>query len=218
VPALAEKEGQLTINVAVIDDLDIIRVGIQQFLSGMLQCHFVGGYATTTDFCSAPTACYSTDVIVLDDTLPDADVFQSVTRIQRVCARPAIIVLGNDLTAQTIQRLLRHGVQGFICKNEPLRDTLLVGIRRVYDGKAHFSPEAALISTQFDPPVTLSPRLTQVLELIAQGLHVQGIARELSISPRAVYAARSRLRDALGVQTDAQLGAEAMRRGLLRYE
>jgi len=55
-----------------------------------------------------------------------------------------------------------------------------------------------------------------VLHLMARGCHVQEIAQELSITDRAVYNARKRLREILEVDTNEQIVAEAVRRGLLR--
>lgn len=207
------KKAPWSINVAVVDDQDIIRVGIQQFLSGLPHITFTGGFASIHAFCH-DAASARTDVLLLDDSLPFTDVFQAVTFVQNRRPNVAIILLGSRLSPADMHTLLKRGVQGFISKDEPLRDTLVTGIERVCEGKVHLSPEAVWINKQYDPS-PLSPRLVQVLELIAQGLHVQQIARELDISTRAVYAARTRLREALGVQTDAQLGAEAIRRGLI---
>ena len=207
----------MKITVAVIDDQDIIRVGVHQLLSDAPHIALVGGFGDVDAFLHE-SGDPLPDIVILGDTLPGTSLSQAAQRILDACQDTGIIVLGNQLTAHNMHALLVKGVAGFVCKHEPLRDTLLVGIRRVHDGKVHFSPEAAVISQQYEPVVTLTPRLTEVLLLIAQGFHIQEIARELRISRRAAYAARARLRDALGVQTDAQLGAEAWRRGLLNYD
>lgn len=202
----------MKIRVTVIDDQDLVRVGIEHLLIEVLQVEFLGGFADAESFCRSPLR-HNTDVLLLDDTLPWTTVFESVSALQAACPRAALLVLGSQLNGLDMHLLLKMGVLGFITKDEPLRETLGIGIRRVYHRKVYLSPEAALI-TQEQMGDHLSPRLAQVLEMIAQGKHVQEIAQELDISPRAVYAARARLRETLNVQTDAQLGNEARRRGL----
>ena len=154
-------------------------------------------------------------MLLLDNSLPFVDVFEAVRRVRACAPHTAILLLADKLNPAEMQALLKLGVLGFVCKEEPLRDTLFAGIRRVKEGKIHFSPEAALIGKLYDTAAPLSERQVQVLERIARGLHIQQIALELDISARAVYAARARVREALGVTTDAQLGVEALRRGLL---
>lgn len=209
-----ERHRQLNIDVAIIDDQDIIRFGVQQILSEAPTISLPGSFSRVKDFCDS-SICRKVTVVLLDDTLPGTDTGRAAQEIQRVAPEARLLVLGRQLTAITIHNLLHQGILGFICKEEPLQEVLLPAIRRVHLGKLHFSPEAAAISREIEPLTPLSPRLEQVLELTTRGLHVQEIAHTLGISTRAVYAARARLREALRVKNDAQLGGEAFRRGLI---
>lgn len=204
----------MNIDVALIDDQDIIRFGIQQLLAEVPTVSLLGSFASVESF-GASDVCRQATVVLLDDTLPGIDTAQAVRRLQGAAPQARLLMLGRHLTAARIHTLLQQGVLGFVSKDEPLQETLVSGIRRVHLGKLHFSPEAAAISREIAHSPPLSPRLTQVLELIARGYHVQEIAQTLEISPRAVYAARTRLREALNVKNDAQLGGEAFRRGLI---
>lgn len=204
----------MLIEVAVIDDQDVIRMGIAHFLTTAHQIHFAGGFANVESFCRSSVS-GDTDVVLLDDTLPAETVAQSASRLRKQHPDLAIVILGRALDAERMQQLLIQGVTGFVCKEEPLGDILITCIRHVHSGRVYFSPEAALIGTRNDEDITLSPRQMQVLKLIARGEHVQQMALALDISPRALYAARQRLRQAFGVRTDAQVVAEALRRGLL---
>lgn len=211
------KAGTMRIAVAVIDDYDIIRLGVQSLLAEDATLDFVGGYPTLDAFCYSPMIA-GLDVVILDDTLPHTRPSDAVRRVQTVAPDAGLLVLGSTLTPRRIHGLLRLGVAGFVCKDEPLRDTLLTGIRRVHQGKPHFSPEAALISRETEPLLPLSPRLMQVLKLTDKGLPIPEIAVVLGTSTDAVYQARTRLRNALDAHTDAQLIAEARRRGLIDAE
>lgn len=205
----------MTIKVAIVDDQDIIRLGAQQSLANIPHITFLGGYSDVPSFCQSAAA-QCADVILLDDSLPDTDIVQACEIIQERCPTAAVLVLGSQMSAYDIHRLIGAGALGVVCKNEPVQDMLVIGIQHAHARKVYLSPSAALIAGRLESTPVLSPRLNQVLHLMARGHHVQGIARELGITDRAVYNARKRLREILEVGTNEQIVAEAVRRGLLR--
>lgn len=207
----------MTIQVAIVDDQDIIRLGVRQSLADFPHLTFLGGYPDVPSFCRSSAAHYA-DVVLLDDSLPDTDVVRAYQAIQERCPHAAVLVLGSQMSAHDIHRVIRAGALGVVCKNEPVQDMLVVGIQHAHARKVYLSPHAALIAGCLNSSPVLSPRLEQVLHLMARGHHVQSIARELGITDRAVYNARKRLREILDVDTNEQIVAEAMRRGLLRGE
>lgn len=207
----------MTIQVAIVDDQDIIRLGVRQSLADFPHLAFLGGYPDVPSFCRSAAA-HSADVVLLDDSLPDTDVVRAYQAIQERCPHAAVLILGSQMSAPDIHRVIGAGALGVVCKNEPVQDMLVVGIQHAHARQVYLSTAAALRAGRLDSSPALSPRLDQVLHLMARGCHVQGIARELGISDRAVYNARKRLREILDVETNEQIVAEAMRRGLLRDE
>ncbi len=211
---LFEGTNLLTINVAVIDDHDVIRSGIQQILSTVHHARFIGGFPDLEAFRLDPGSS-RIDVLILDDTLPFSSVYQAVRQLTAEYPHLAMIILGCKLNAGNMQTLAELGAAGFICKYDSLRDILSTAIRQVHKGQTYLSPEATFIKRDADSLQSLSPRLEQVLILIEQGLYVQQIAQELDISDRAVYSARRRLRAIFDAATDAQMIAKAIRAGVL---
>jgi DNA-binding NarL/FixJ family response regulator len=205
----------LTIKVVIVDDQDIIRLGVQQSLAGVSDITLLGGFADVPSFCRSATA-QRTDVVLLDDSLPDMDLLQAIQSVQTCCPTAAALILGSRLTRHDIHRAIEAGAAGVVCKQEPLQDVLLIGIRHVHEGRVYLSPEPALLAGRIGTELVLSPRLDQVLHLIADGCHVQAMAQEMGVSTRAVYNSRTRLREILEVDTNEQIVAEAIRRGLLR--
>lgn len=207
----------MTIKVAIVDDQDIIRLGVQQSLTDIPHITFLGGYSDVPSFCQA-AAVQRADVILLDDSLPNTDIIQACEAIQEQCPHAAVLILGAQMSAHDIHRVIGAGALGVVCKNESVQDMLVAGIQHVHARKVYLSTSAALIAGRLEPSLVLSPRLNQVLRLMARGCHVQSIAHELGITDRAVYNARKRLREVLEVGTNEQVVAEAMRRGLLRND
>lgn len=205
------------IDVVIVDDQDIIRLGVRQSLDDIPHITFLGGYSDVSSFCQSATV-QRADVVLLDDSLPDMDLVQAYETVQEQCPNAAVLVLGTQMSAHDIHRVIGGGALGVVCKNEPVQDALVVGIRRAYEGQVYLSSSAALIAGRLEPALVLSPRLDQVLHLMARGGHVQGMAQALGITDKAVYNARTRLREILEVDTNEQIVAEAMRRGLLRRD
>jgi len=204
----------LSINVAVIDDLDIIQLGVQQSLAEIHSLHFVGGFSTLEAFYGS-TSCQKVDVLLLDDSRPDGDLFETIQAIQQQCQDTAIILLGSRLTSSGIHQAIRAGAAGVICKDEPVQDILAMGIRHAHTGKVYLSPNAALIAGRIGAVPVLTRKIDEVLRLIARGYEVPDMMLELGISRKAVYKRRKRLCEVLEVKTKEQIVAEAIRRGLL---
>lgn len=204
----------LSIKVAVIDDQDIIRLGVQQSLSQFPQIDVVGEFSNLESFLENAVR-YKIDVVLLDDLLPGVDLSQALHHLQQHCPETSVLLLGSRLTALDIHRAIQAGASGVICKTEPVQDVLVMGIRHAHAGKVYLSPQAALIALRLGSVLLLNAHLHDVLRLIADGYRVPEIAYKLGISRKAVYERRTRLRELLDVETNEQIVAEALRRGWL---
>lgn len=202
----------VAIQVVIIDDQDLFRIGIQALLEDDIT--LLASFADVESCCQHP-ASSAADVIILDDTLPDTETLDAVARLQAVGPQAALLVLGSRLRLFQMQNLQRAGVLGFVCKDDLLQEVLPTGIRRVYARYIYLSPEAVVIRHQQDYAEPLEPHLMEVLRLIKEGSNSRQIAHVLSIHPRTAYNRRTELHVALGVHTDAQAVVEAIRRGLL---
>jgi DNA-binding NarL/FixJ family response regulator len=214
--ASSERMSWLNINVAVIDELEIIRLGVQQSLTSVSRVTFVGSFSTIASFYDSP-AYWRTHILLVSDSLPNVSVPQATEQILQDRPDIAILVLGSRLTPQTMYEIVYAGAMGVVCKHEPVQDILRTAIHQVHLGQIYFSTHAMKIASQTpEAQFALSPRLQEVLMLMAQGVHVQEIAQMLDVTPRAIYSARNRLREILEVATNEQIIAAAIRRDLLR--
>lgn len=207
----------MSINVAIVDDQDIIRLGVQQFFSEVPYVSFAGGFPTLEAFGESP-ACRKADVVLLDDSLPGVEVPHAVRTLLELSPEAAVLILGSRLTAHGIHEVLEAGASGVVCKNEPVQDTLALGIRHAHAGKVYLSPGAGLIALRSGSVPVITRRLREVLVLMAAGLELPDIRRELDISRKALYLRCERLEAILEVKTREQIVAEAIRRGLLSGE
>jgi DNA-binding NarL/FixJ family response regulator len=125
-----------------------------------------------------------------------------------------VLVLTSYSDAERIVGALDAGALGYLLKDaEP--EEVLRGIRAVARGESPINPRAAreLLGARRTTPaasVDLTPRETEVLALVRQGLANKQIARRLGISERTVKAHLTSTFQRIGVvdRTQAALWAE----------
>jgi len=70
-------------------------------------------------------------------------------------------------------------------------------------------------NTWRSPLDKLTSRQREVLQLLAEGLHIKEIASRLNVSPRTVEFHKYRIMDELGLHSAAELGRYAARHGIV---
>ena len=119
---------------------------------------------------------------------------------------------------------LRAGAAGYVLKSAVDRD-LVEACRATLRGESFLYPGAvsALVRTHlersegdegatFDP---LTPRESEVVKLVAEGMSTREIAEVLVISPKTVERHRANVLEKLGMRDRVDLTRYAIRRGLV---
>ena len=190
------------INVAIVDDQDLVRAGFAMVIGSQDDMTVVGQGADgeqAVDLASRMRP----DVILMDVRMPGMDglaATRQITALSPDRPEPRVIVLTTFDLDEYVMAAIKAGASGFLLKDtEP--ETLLSSIRTVHQGNAIIAPSATkrLIehmahdmpttgsmpsgSTYRDPEADLlTDRELQVLVHIAQGLSNQEIADNLGIS------------------------------------
>lgn len=115
--------------------------------------------------------------------------------------------------------MVHAGILGYVCKDRPVNE-LLDAIRAAAQGKSSYSPklEALLAENTEDnapPHHSFSQREAQVFELLLAGKSVRDIAEILEIGGSTASTHLSRVREKLGVTTNAEILLYARRVGLI---
>jgi DNA-binding NarL/FixJ family response regulator len=167
------------------------------------------------------------DVVVMDVRMPVLDGIEATRLLAGAgVAHPVkVLVVTTFNLDEYVYEALRAGASGFLLKDAP-PDRLLHGIRTVAMGAALLDPDvtrrlvgryAARIrpaeGTPRDTPLT--PRETEVLRLIADGLSNSEIAAALLISQETVKTFVSRILAKLGLRDRVQAVVYAYRQGLV---
>ena len=204
------------IRVVIVDDHAMLRAGLEQLLGGEPDLEVVGKAAEGAAAVALVREARP-DVVLMDLQMPGVDGVEATRQI--VGEELAdVLVLTSYSDAERIVGALDAGALGYLLKDaEP--DEVLRGIRAVARGESPINPRAAreLLGarrTTSTAAADLTPRETEVLELVRQGLANKQIARRLGISERTVKAHLTSTFQRIGVVDRTQAALWAERNGI----
>ncbi len=214
------------ITVLLVDDQDIVRLGLRALLEN--EAGFAVAGEAADGLAAVQAAVRSRpDVILMDIRMPGIDGIEATRRIvaDPGLAATRVIVLTTFELDQYVFDALRIGASGFLLKDTPPA-RLLEAIRTVVDGGALLAPSITrTLIHEFarQQPRRLQPhphlgRLTdrerEVVVLAAEGLTNDEIAQRLVLSPATARTHVSRAMVKLGARDRAQLVVFAFQSGL----
>lgn len=178
------------IRVALVEDDDSVREGLEILIARSPICQGVGAYPTAEKFL-ADIQKLQVDVLLLDIGLPGISGIECVTRINALGQSIQIMMLTVFDQDDKIFESLEAGASAYLLKQTPPAK-LLEAIQELHNGGSPMSPTIArkVIAT-FQKPVRrlanpLTPRETQILEALAKGLLYKEIGDQLRVSIETV--------------------------------
>jgi DNA-binding NarL/FixJ family response regulator len=173
--------------VLVVDDHPLFREGLTGLLATVEDIEVVGT-AANGDEAVRRCAELGPDVVLMDLTMPGMSGLEATRRLVRNDPAVAVLVLTMVDDDAAVTTALQVGARGYLLKGA-VQEEVLAAVRTVVEGGAVFGKGVAghLLSggrQRYD--VSLSPRETEVLSLVAEGRSNGEIARELGISLKTV--------------------------------
>jgi DNA-binding NarL/FixJ family response regulator len=164
------------------------------------------------------------DLAILDVAMPRMTGIQAARELSQRRPELKILILSMHDNEQYLFEALRAGASGYVLKSVVDRD-LVEACRATMRGESFLYPGAvnALIKDHLerakrgevsaeDP---LSPRESEVVKLVAEGMSSREIAETLVISEKTVERHRANILDKLGLRDRVDLTRYAIRRGLV---
>jgi DNA-binding NarL/FixJ family response regulator len=214
------------ISVLIVDDQDLVRIGLRTLIDNEDDLTCVGEAADGLAAVAAARE-HRPDVILMDVRMAGVDGLEATRRITADPEMPdtKVIVLTTFEVDEYVFAALRGGASGFLLKDtKPVE--LLRAIRLVAGGEALLAPSAtrqlvrefvsmAPRSRRPHPQLhTLTEREREVLGLVAEGLNNEEIAERLVVSPATARTHVSRAMIKLGARDRAQLVVFAYQSGV----
>jgi DNA-binding NarL/FixJ family response regulator len=213
------------IRVAVVDDQEVVRAGFAALLATQPDFAVVGSAA---DGVEAVRVCREqvVDVVLMDVRMPVMDGIEATRQIVGAASGTRIIILTTFDLDEHVYDALSAGASGFLLK-EVTAERLFDAVRVVAAGEALLAPTVTRrLITEFARQrprparpaaglAALTPRETEVLRLIAEGLSNTEIAGRLSVSEETVKTHVSRVLSKLGLRDRTQAVVTAYESGLV---
>ena len=218
------------VRIVVADDHQTVRAGFAALL------------ATQPDFSVVATACdgveavrvsgeTSPDVVLMDVRMPNMDGIEATRRLAAAGSDgPRILILTTFDLDEYVYDALRAGASGFLLK-DVTAERLFDAVRVIAAGDALLAPavtrrlisEFALMRVEPHAPEppraralsSLTPRETEVLRLVAEGLSNREIADRLLVTDETVKTHVSRVLAKLGLRDRTQAVVTAYESGLV---
>jgi DNA-binding NarL/FixJ family response regulator len=214
-----------SVRIVVADDQQIVRDGFAALLGSQPDFVVVG---TAADGEEATRICrrLRPDVILMDVRMPGTDGIEATRRLTADADPPRVLILTTFDLDEYVYDALRAGASGFLLKDvtaERLFDAVRVIAagdaliapaitRRLIGEFAHQRPRSTAAAARL---AELTPRETDVLRLLAEGLSNPEIAARLTVTEETVKTHVSRVLRKLGLRDRTQAVVAAYEGGLV---
>lgn len=203
-------------SVFIVDDHYMVIEGIRSLLNNEANLEWAG-HATSRASCLSFLQQYQPDVILMDINLGEESGIQLCKTVKELY--PLVFVIGLSTFNQQsfIQKMLDHGASGYVLKNAT-RDEILEAIQTVVKGKMYVSDDASsTLKAGEQTEIILTRREKEVLELIANGMTNNEIAKTLFVSNTTVDTHRGNLLLKLQARNTAELVKLAVMKKLIAF-
>ena len=203
------------IRLLIVDDHEIVRVGLRSVLGKFENLEIVGD-AGTVATAIAEAARLQPDVVLLDVRLPDGSGFDACREIQKSKPDAKVVFLTSYGDDEVIFKAISAGADGFLLK-ETEGPELVAAIENVHAGKSILDPTVTrqvlgrLKSSAEPSPQSrlaqLSAQEKRVIALVAQGKTNKEIGLALGLSDKTIKNYLSNAMEKLQMSRRAQAAA-----------
>ncbi len=211
-----------TIRVVLVEDHSMVRAGIARLIEDLPGVDLVG-IASDGHEAIGLVAETRPDVVLMDITMPRLGGLGALARIVADTPEVRVIMLSMHDNEEYVAQALQAGAAGYLLKDSDLTE-LGFAIRSVVRGGSYLTPEVSRhVIRDFrnrdvsvaNPFERLTPRQTEIVQLVAEGHRNAEIAGILGMSIKTVETHRTQLMARLGVHDVTGLVRYAIRVGLV---
>lgn len=195
------------INVLLVDDHEMVRIGVGAYLSAQTDIHVIaeasnGQQAVELGLQLRP------DIILMDLVMEEMDGIEATKQLIKQWPEAKVIIVTSFLDDEKVYPALEAGATSYLLKTSKAGE-IAAAIRRTYEGQSVLEPEVTgkMMSKMRKPSLPheeLTAREMEILLLMTQGKTNQEIADELFIALKTVKTHVSNLLSKLDVQDRTQ--------------
>jgi DNA-binding NarL/FixJ family response regulator len=211
------------IRILLVDDHTILREGVRSLLEKQTDFEVVAEAENGRKALELVRQ-FKPDVVLMDIAMPLLNGIHATEQIRRERRCTQILILTHHDSEEYIRRALAAGASGFLLKDTDSAE-LVNAIRAVHKGESILSPAVTRLVIEdylrwgdIRPKETsngLTPRESEVLQLIAEGNTNKQIAELLCISIKTVQAHRGNLMKKLDLHDKTELIKYAIQKKII---
>ncbi|WP_195780744.1 response regulator [Priestia megaterium] len=195
------------INVLLVDDHEMVRIGVGAYLSAQTDIHVIAEAANGQQAVELGLQ-LRPDIILMDLVMEEMDGIEATKQLIKQWPEAKVIIVTSFLDDEKVYPALEAGATSYLLKTSKAGE-IAAAIRRTYEGQSVLEPEVTgkMMSKMRKPSLPheeLTAREMEILLLMTQGKTNQEIADELFIALKTVKTHVSNLLSKLDVQDRTQ--------------
>jgi len=196
----------MSISIAIVEDLDVVRHSLKDFISLNTDFIVVGAYKTGEEaFENLPLV--AADIVIMDINLPGMNGIECMRRVKDRSPGTQFMMFTVYENDEKVFEALKAGASGYLLKNTGLLQ-IVESVQELYQGGSPMSANIArkLVNlfrdSRKETPFmdALSNREKEILQLLAKGLLYKEIAEQLQITTGTVRIHIHKIYEKLHVQ------------------
>jgi DNA-binding NarL/FixJ family response regulator len=197
------------IKIFVVDDHEIIRIGLKKILFDEPDMIVVGEEQNGTELLKRINE-IDCDVMLLDLNIHGRNGTELIEELKKKKPFMQILVLSVNSESKSALPSLNAGASGYVSKDAALNE-MVIAIRRIHAKGRYLSPTLAeqlafdLLQTESLSKSRLTSLESNIALMIANGKVVKAIAEELGLSVSTVFTYRRKIFEKLKLKNNVEL-------------
>jgi len=197
----------MSISIAIVEDLDVVRNGLKDFISLSTDFLVVGSYKSGEEALQKLPET-KPDIVIMDINLPGMNGIECIRQVKDKSPGTQFMMFTVYENDDKVFEALKAGASGYLLKNTGLLQ-IAESVKELHEGGSPMSANIArkmvnLVRGDSDKKTPfldlLSPREKEILQLLAKGLLYKEIAEQLTITTGTVRIHIHKIYEKLHVQ------------------
>ena len=200
------------VRILMVDDSEVVRVGLAAVLSQDPRLEIVG-QAATSEAAIAAAERLNPDVVLMDVRIPEIGGIEACRQIVEAQPHIRVLFLSAFADEEIVRAAILVGGRGYLLKEIDTR-SLVDSIKKVAIGESILDPAItsgvldwvmrSVVTPGQPDPDQLSPQEQRIVALVAQGKTNREIATAMDLSPKTVKNYLHNVFEKLGIQRRSQ--------------